>query len=277
MSSSSRKRPSTRSVGCAASSALGGASGAGGCRADLRSQAVGDAPRIHAELVAQGTRCGRTRVAQLMRRAGIAGCHRRWRRIRTTQRDLTATPAPDLVQRAFTPQAPNELWVSDITYVPTRQGFLFLAVILDVFSRRVVGWSMAEHLRAELVLAALGMAALGMAAGKRHPQAGLIHHSDHGCQYTSVAFSEHGHALGIRCSMGTIGDCYANAMAESFFATLACELLQRQTFRTHDEARSALFEFIASFYNRQRRHSALGSLSPAAYERRWVPTTPVVA
>ena len=184
-----------------------------------------------------------------MRRAGIAGCHRRWRRIRTTQRDLTATPAPDLVQRAFTPQAPNELWVSDITYVPTRQGFLFLAVILDVFSRRVVGWSMAEHLRAELVLAALGMAALGMAAlgmaaGKRHPQAGLIHHSDHGCQYTSVAFSEHGHALGIRCSMGTIGDCYANAMAESFFATLACELLQRQTFRTHDEARSALFEFI---------------------------------
>ena len=183
------------------------------------------------------------------------------------------SPAPDLVQRAFVAAAPNELWVSDITYVPTQQeGFLFLAVILDVFSRRVVGWSMADHLRAELVLAALGMA-----VWNRHPGAGLIHHSDHGCQYTAEAFAERCRALGIQCSMGTTGDCYDNALAESFFATLECELLDRRTFRTHDEARSAVFEFIESFYNRQRRHSALGYLSPEEYERRRGPTAPIVA
>jgi putative transposase len=207
-----------------------------------------------------------------MRRAGIAGCHRRRLRIRTTQRDPAASPAPDLVQRVFTATAPHDLWVGDITYVPTGQGFLFLAVILDAFSRRVVGWSMAEHLRAELVLAALGMA-----VPRRHPRAGLIHHSDHGCQYTSMAFGEHCRALGIRCSMGTGGDGYDNALAESFFATLECELLEQRTFRTLNEARSAIFDYIESFYHRQRRHSALGYLSPEEYERRWVPTTPVVA
>jgi putative transposase len=144
------------------------------------------APRIHAELAAQGTRCGRKRVARLMRLVGIAGCHRRRVRMRTTQRNRAAQPAPDLVQRAFVAAAPNELWVSDITYVPTQQeGFLFLAVILDVFSRRVVGWSMADHLRAELVLAALGMA-----VWNRRPRAGLIHHSDHGCHYTAEAFAD---------------------------------------------------------------------------------------
>jgi transposase InsO family protein len=231
------------------------------------------APRIHAELAAHGTRCGRKRVARLMRLIGIAGCHRRRTQVRTTRRDPTARPAPDLVQRAFVAAMPNELWVSDITYVPTEQeGFLFLAVILDVFSRRVVGWSMAEHLRAELVLAALEMA-----IWNRHPTAGLIHHSDHGCQYTATAFEERCRALGIQCSMGTTGDCYDNALAESFFATLECELLDRRTFQTHEEARSALFAFIESFYNRQRRHSALGYLSPEEYERRWVPPTPVVA
>ena len=231
------------------------------------------APRIHAELATQGTRCGRKRVARLMRLVGIAGCHRRRTRIRTTRRDPAAAPAPDLVQRVFVAAAPNELWVSDITYVPTQQeGFLFLAVILDVFSRRVVGWSMANHLRAELVLAALGMA-----VWNRHPASGLIHHSDHGCQYTAEAFADRCRALGIQCSMGTVGDCYDNALAESFFATLECELLHHQTFRTHDEARSAVFDFIESFYNRQRRHSALGYLSPQEYERRRVPTTPSVA
>jgi putative transposase len=230
------------------------------------------APRIHAELAAHGTRCGRKRVARLMRLLGIAGCHRRRLRMRTTQRDPAACPAPDLVQRAFVATAPDELWVSDITYVPTGQGFLFLAVILDVFSRRVVGWSMADHLRAELVLAALGMA-----VWNRRPAAGLIHHSDHGCQYTSAAFADRCRTLSIQCSMGTTGDCYDNALAESFFATLECELLDHWTFRTHDQARSALFEFIESFYNRQRRHSALGYLSPEAYERRWVPPTLVVA
>jgi putative transposase len=237
------------------------------------SRGIYGAPRIHAELAAQGTHCGRKRVARLMRLVGIAGCHRRRTRIRTTRRDPAAHPAPDLVQRAFVAATPNELWVSDITYVPTEQeGFLFLAVILDVFSRRVVGWSMADHLRAELVLAALEMA-----IWNRHPTAGLIHHSDHGCQYTATAFAERCHALGIHCSMGTTGDCYDNALAESFFATLECELLDCRTFQTHAEARSAVFAFIESFYNRQRRHSALGYLSPEEYERRWAPTTPVVA
>jgi putative transposase len=231
------------------------------------------APRIHAELATQGTRCGRKRVARLMRLVGIAGCHRRRTRIRTTRRDPAAPAAPDLVQRAFVAAAPNELWVSDITYVPTQQeGFLFLAVTLDVFSRRVVGWSMANHLRAELVLAALGMA-----VWNRHPAPGLIHHSDHGCQYTAEAFADRCRALQIQCSMGTVGDCYDNALAESFFATLECELLHQRTFRTHDEARSAVFDFIESFYNRQRRHSALGYLSPQEYERRRVPTIPSVA
>jgi putative transposase len=207
-----------------------------------------------------------------MRRAGLQGCHRR-RRFHTTQRDPRAEPAPDLVQRTFAAQAPNQLWIADITYVPTQMdGFLYLAVLLDVFSRRVVGWSMAEHLRTELVVNALEMA-----VWNRRPGAGLIHHSDHGTQYTSLRFSERCHAVGIHCSMGSVGDCDDNAMAESFFATLECELLARQTFRTHDEARAALFEYIEVFYNRQRRHSALGYLSPEAYERRYATQTPVVA
>ena len=228
-------------------------------------------PRIHAELVAAGTRCGRKRVARLMRQAGLVGCHRR-RSVHTTQRDPAAAPAPDLVQRTFRADAPDVLWIADITYVPTWEGFLYLAVILDVFSRRVVGWSMADHLRAELVVAALEMA-----LWNRRPGEGVIHHSDHGCQYTSLAFGERCQAVGIRCSMGTVGDCYDNAMAESFFATLECELLARQTFRTRLEARTALFEYLEVFYNRQRRHSALGYLAPNAYERRWTTQTPVVA
>jgi putative transposase len=229
-------------------------------------------PRIHAELASVGTRCGRKRVARLMRRAGIQGCHRR-RSFHTTQRDPQAELAPDLVQRTFAASAPNQLWIADITYVPTlSQGFLYLAVILDAFSRRVVGWSMAEHLRAELVVGALEMA-----VWKRRPGDGVIHHSDHGCQYTSLLFGERCRAIGIRCSMGSVGDCYDNAMAESFFATLECELLARRTFSTHEEARSALFEYIEVFYNRHRRHSALGYLSPETYERRWTPQTLVVA
>jgi putative transposase len=229
-------------------------------------------PRIHAALASAGTHCGRKRVARLMRRDGLVGCHRR-RRLQTTQRDPQAEPAPDLVQRTFAASAPNALWIADITYVPTRyEGFLYLAVILDVFSRRVVGWAMAEHLRAELVIRALEMA-----VWNRRPGAGVIHHSDHGCQYASLRFGERCQAVGIRCSMGSVGDCYDNAMAESFFATLECELLARQTFRTHLEARTALFEYIEIFYNRQRRHSALGYLSPDAYERRWATQTPVVA
>jgi putative transposase len=186
-------------------------------------------PRVHATLASAGWHCGRKRVARLMRRAGLQGCHRR-RRFHTTHRDPSAEPAPDLVQRTFAASAPNRLWIADITYVPTQvDGFLYLAVLLDAFSRRVVGWSMAEHLRTELVVSALEMA-----VWNRRPGDGLIHHSDHGTQYTSLQFSERCQAVGIRCSMGSIGDCYDNAMAESFFATLECELLARQTLRTHD-------------------------------------------
>lgn len=179
------------------------------------------------------------------------------------RRDPEATLAPDLVQRAFQASGPDRLWIADITYLPTEQdGFLYLAVILDVFSRRVVGWSMHNHLRTELVLAALEMA-----VGKRRPDAGLIHHSDHGCQYTSMRFGERCAAAGIRPAMGTVGDCFDNAMVESFFATLECELLAQHRFRTHNEARAAVFEWIEAFYNRQRRHSALGYVAPAVYEQ----------
>lgn len=157
--------------------------------------------------------------------------------------------------------------------MPTRyEDFLYLAVILDVFSRRVVGWAMAEHLRTELVVGALEMA-----VWNRQPGEAVIHHSDHGSQYTSLLFGERCQAVGIRCSMGSVGDCDDNAMAESFFATLECELLARQPFPTHLAARTALFEYIEVFYNRQRWHSALGYLSPVEFERRWSLTTAVVA
>ena len=230
------------------------------------------APRIHAALAAEGMHCGRKRVARLMRRAGLVGCHRR-RPFPTTQRDPQAEPAPDLVQRQFVATQPNQLWIADITYIPTRlEDFLYLAVVLDVFSRRVVGWAMAEHLRTELVVSALEMA-----VWNRQPGEGVIHHSDHGAQYTSLLFGDHCQAVGIQCSMGSVGDCYDNAMAESFFATLERELLARQPFPTHLAARTAIFEYLEVFYNLQRRHSALGYLSPAEFERRWTTQTPVVA
>jgi putative transposase len=226
-------------------------------------------PRIQAELVSTGTCCGRKRIARLMRAAGLSGCHRRRRRMDTTRRDPLATPAPDLVERDFAATAPNQLWVADITAVPTAEDFLSLAVILDAFSRRVVGWSLADQLRAELVVGALEMA-----VWNRHPASGVIHHSDHGAQYTALLFGHRCQAVGIFCSMGSVGDCYDNALAESFFATLECELLDGRTFRTHLEARTALFDYIAVFYNRQRRHSALGYQSPAAFERSSLTTTP---
>ena len=221
------------------------------------------APRIHAELAATGTGCGRKRVARLMHQAGLVG-GRRHRRFATTCRDATAPVAPDLVQRAFHAPAPDRLWVADITYVPTREGFLYLAVVLDVFSRRVVGWSMAAHLRTEMVLRALEMA-----LARRRPPAGLIHHSDHGSQYTAGAFATRCHVAQIRRSMGSVGDCYDNALAESFFATLEGDLLSNQPFRSHAQARTALFTYLEIFYNRRRRHSALGYLTPEDFERRY--------
>jgi putative transposase len=236
------------------------------------SRGVSGALRVHAELAAQGLQCGHNRVARLMRQAGLLGCHRR-RPVQTTRRDPTATPAPDLVQRAFSVPAADQLWLADITYLPTEQeGVLYLAVLVDAFSRRVVGWSMQEQLRTELVLAALAMA-----LGSRRPAEGLIHHSDHGCQYTALRFGQRCATAGIRSSMGAVGDCYDNAMVESCFATLQCELLATRRFRTHTEARLAVFEWIAVFYHRQRRHSSLGYVAPAMYEQTLTTTATGVA
>lgn len=223
------------------------------------------APRIHAELRAEGHAVGCKRVARLMRAAGLAGVSRR-RGIRTTRRDPDGCRAPDLVERDFTVPAVDRLWVADITYVPTLTGFLFLAVVLDAFSRRVVGWSMADHLRAELVLDALDMA-----LWQRRPDA-VIHHSDQGSQYTSIAFGTRCREAGVRPSMGSVGDAYDNALCEAFFATLECELIDRRRFRSHAEARMAIFTFIEGWYNPRRRHSALGYHSPVDYERRTQPS-----
>jgi putative transposase len=223
------------------------------------SRATYGAPRVHAELAADGIHVGRKRVARLMRRAGLVGASRR-RWCVTTTSDGTQ-PAPDLVDRDFTVSEPNQLWVADITYIPTWAGFLYLAVVLDAYSRRIVGWAMATHLRSELVVDALNMA-----LGQRRPE-GVIHHSDHGTQYTSIAFGLRCREAGVQPSMGTVGDAYDNAMAESFFATLECELLDRRKFRNQVEARMAVFEFIEGWYNPRRRHSALGYMSPAEFER----------
>ena len=217
-------------------------------------------PRIHAELADRGVRVGRKRVARLMRAAGLHGVSRR-RPFHTTMRDETARPAPDLVERQFTAAGPNQLWVADITYIPMWAGFLYLAVVLDAWSRRVVGWAMETHLRTELVLAALDMAVV-----QRRPT-DVIHHSDQGCQYTSVAFGKRCAEAGVRPSMGSVGDAYDNALCESFFATLECELLDRQRFRTQVEARLAVFDFIEGWYNPRRRHSGLDYRSPLIFEQ----------
>ena len=216
-------------------------------------------PRMHAELAADGLRIGRNRIARLMRAADIAGVSRR-RFVVTTMRDASR-PAPDLVDRTFVAEQPNKLWVADITYIPTWSGFLYLAIVLDVFSRRIVGWSMSTTLATAVVLDALNMA-LTM-----RPAKGVVHHSDQGSQDTSLAFGKRCREAGVRPSMGSVGDCYDNAMAESFFATLECELLARCRFKTQAQARTAVFGFIEGFYNPERRHAALGYLSPIAFER----------
>jgi putative transposase len=226
-----------------------------------RSRGTYGVPRVHAELADDGIRVGRKRVARLMRSSGLQGASRR-KGCFTTVRDKDARPAPDLVQRDFVADRPDRLWVADITYIPTWAGYLFLAVVLDAFSRRIVGWAMANHLRTELVLEALNMA-----LWRRRPEE-VIHHSDQGCQYTSIAFGSRCKEEGVRPSMGSVGDCFDNAMCESFFATLECELLARRTFATQAEARPAVFDFIEGFYNTHRRHSALDYTSPIEYERR---------
>jgi putative transposase len=234
-----------------------------------RSRGTYGAPRIHAELrLGLAIHVSRKRVARLMREYGLQGVHRR-RRGGLTRRDAAATPAPDLVQRRFVPPGPDQLWVADITQQHTDQGWLYLAVILDAFSRRVVGWSMTDHLRTELVLDALEMA-----ISQRQPPPGLICHSDHGCQYTSFAYGRRLHASGLIASMGTVGDALDNAVAESFFATLECELLDRHPWPTRAGLRTAIFDFIEVFYNRQRRHSTLDYASPINYEQQHAPAAP---
>jgi len=230
-----------------------------------RSKGTYGTPRIHAELAAEGVRVGRKRVARLMREADLRGVSRR-KRPRTTDRRPAARPAPDLVERDFSATGPDRLWVADITYVATWAGFLYLAVVVDAWSRRVVGWAMATHLRTQLVLDALEMA-----IQQRRPT-GVVHHSDQGSQYTSLAFGKRCQEAGVRPSMGSVGDCFDNALCESFFATLECELLERCTFRSPADARPALFEFIEGWYNPHRRHSALDYLSPIQYEMSYVLT-----
>lgn len=228
-----------------------------------RSRGTYGTPRIHAELRAQGVRCGRKRVARLMRQAGLAGAQRRRYR-GTTRRNPDAMAAPDLVQRDFTTSGPNQLWVADITYVPTGEGWLYLATVLDAWSRRVMGWAMGDTLQTALVVDALNMA-----IWNRRPTTEVVHHSDRGAHYTSLAFSRRCREAGVAPSMGSVGDAYDNALAEAFFATLETELLMRCAFATRQAARLALFDFIEGFYNSHRRHSALGYLSPAEFERRW--------
>ena len=226
-----------------------------------RSRETYASPRVHAELRALGTRCGRKRVERLMQEAGLRGCVR-GRRKRTTRRSRRAVVAKDLLQRSFAATQIDKVWVADITYVATRgEGFLYLAFILDVHSRRIVGWAMENHLRTEIVVDALQMA-----IWRRKPAPGLVHHSDQGVQYTALSFSKRLREVGITPSMGRTGSALDNAMAESFVSTLKAELVSRMEFPTRQAAKTAIFEYLETFYNTRRLHPSLGYRSPADFE-----------
>jgi len=232
------------------------------------------APRLHAELrLGDGLRIGKKRVARLMRELEIEGVSRRRGRVRTTTADKRAAAAPDLVQRDFTASRPNETWVADITSVPTYEGWLFLAAVIDLHSRKIVGWSMRNDLEVPLVVDAISMA-----IARRRPAAGLVHHSDRDSQYTAVAMGRTLRDSQIMASMGSKGDPWDNASAESCISTIKNELVKRRTFATRDQARLAIFRYIEAFYNPLRRHSSLGMLSPDEYENRyWEETTAAAA
>lgn len=229
-----------------------------------RSHKTYGSPRVHQELRAEGTRVAKKRVARLMREDGLVA-RRRKRGVRTTDSTHSHPIAPNRLDRQFDVNGVRELnrvWVSDITYIPTREGFLFLAAVLDLASRRLVGWSMQDTLEAELALAALRMAIT-----RRGPTPGLLHHSDQGVQYACDDYQQLLVAHGMEASMSKKGDCWDNAVAESFFSTLELELITRSDWKTRDEARRAVFEFIETWYNLERRHSTLGYRSPVTYER----------
>jgi putative transposase len=229
--------------------------------AHARSAGTYGAPRLLADLRDAGYHVGQKRIARLLRVEGLSGVSKRRGPPRLRRQTPEAPLAPDLVRRVFHATAPNQLWVADITYVPTAAGFLYLAVVLDVFSRRVIGWAMRSTLHTTVVLDALDMAAMQRRAS------GVIHHSDQGSQYGAFAFGQRCQTLGVRPSMGSRGDAYDNALAESFFSTLECECLARHRFASQTEARLTLFQYIEGWYNPHRRHSALVQRSPLAFEQ----------
>ena len=244
------------------------------CRRDVEDERLGEliagehkrsrktygAPRIHTQLTRRGERVGKKRVARIMRKRGLSGLIPK-RRGRTTISVPGVETSPDLVMREWNPTEPNRLWVADITYVRTWEGWIYLAAVLDCYSRKVVGWSIAEHLRAELVVDAVEMA-----ISRRRPEAGLVHHSDRGSQYVSLAMGNHLKEAGIDTSMGSKGSPLDNAVAESFFATFKKDLINRRSWPEKNECRSAIFEWIEVFYNRIRLHTTIGSYAPAEFE-----------
>jgi len=231
-------------------------------RLHAESRGVYGSPKMRDELRDEGYRCGRHKVARLMRKAGLKGCPKRRFRV-TTQRDPSHAVADNLLEQDFTAEGPNQRWASDITYISTQQGWLFLAVVMDLYSRRIVGWSMSRWMSRHLVIDALNMA-----IDQRQPDGVLIHHSDRGAQYTSDDFRAELEKHGIQCSMSARGNCYNNAVVESFFGLLKRERINRTRYLTRDEARADVFDYIECFYNRKRRHGRLGNISPVAFEQR---------
>ena len=233
-------------------------------RIHVESKGTYGSPRIRAELKSQGLDYGRHKVARLMRLARLKGCPKRRYKV-TTQSDPSHPVARNLLRQNFTAESADRRWASDTTYISTQQGWLYLAVVMDLYSRRIVGWSMDQWNSRHLV-----MGALSMALGRRNPKADLIHHSDRGAQYTSDDFRDELNRHGIQCSMSARGNCYDNAVVESFFGLLKRECVNRTRFRTRDEARATVFEYIECFYNRKRRHGYLGNISPEEFENQTV-------